>query len=287
MLEKEPDIAAPARNGAAAWRNELALEPRQLPQARADAPALEVDRLTVEYGGVRAVDEVSLRIPSGAVWGLIGPNGAGKSSLLGTVAGFVPAKGGRVLLRGIDISSMSAHHRVRAGLTRTFQLPHEFARLTTIENLLAASPDQAGEKLKGMILGARVWRGPERGEIERALMLLEMFRVEGKANLLAGNLSGGEKRLVEIMRAVMTRPAVLVLDEPTAGLSPLILPMLQNGLRSLAEAGITIVLVEHNLAFAREICDSVVAMARGEVMSIGSMDEVRSRRDVQEAYVNG
>lgn len=249
--------------------------------------ALAVDGLTVEYEGVRAVDQVSLEIPAGEVWGLIGPNGAGKSSLLGAISGFVPARSGRVVLGGLDVSAMKPHRRVRAGLTRTFQLPHEFMRLTTVENLLVASPGQPGEKLRGVTLGPRAWRSAERGELERAMALLEMFRLDGKADFLAGTLSGGEKRLIEIMRAVMTRPAVLMLDEPAAGLSPAVLPMLQAGLTALAERNITIVLVEHNLAFAEQICDSVVAMARGAVMSIGSMGEVRSRRDVQEAYVNG
>jgi ABC-type branched-subunit amino acid transport system ATPase component len=240
-----------------------------------------------EFGGMRAVDGVGFEIHRGTLTGLIGPNGAGKSTTLAMLAGTLPATSGQVLYLGRDVTGVPAFRRARAGLVRTFQLASEFKRLTVMENLLSAVGGQRGDSLRGALLGKRYWRGDEAASAERALAMLERFGLEKYANSYAGDLSGGQRRLVEIMRALMAEPQVLLLDEPMAGVHPHLARQIGGELLELCAGGMTIVMVEHELAIMDEFCDPVIVMAEGRVLAEGTMRALRERSEVVEAYLVG
>ncbi|MFY9865044.1 MAG: branched-chain amino acid ABC transporter ATP-binding protein/permease [Trebonia sp.] len=248
---------------------------------------LEAVDVSREFGGVRAVDGVSFRVRHGTLTGLIGPNGAGKSTMLAMLAGTLPVSGGKIYYQGRDVTHLPAYRRARLGLVRTFQLASEFKRLTVMENLLTAVPDNRGDSFRGALAGRRYWRGDEAAAIARAEALLERFGLDGYANSYAGDLSGGQRRLVEIMRALMAEPRVLLLDEPMAGVHPNLARQIGNQLVALCAEGLTVLMVEHELAIMDEFCDPVVAMAEGAVLAEGTMAELRSRSEVVEAYLVG
>jgi ABC-type branched-subunit amino acid transport system ATPase component/ABC-type branched-subunit amino acid transport system permease subunit len=240
-----------------------------------------------DFGGVKAVHEVSFEVRKGTLTGLIGPNGAGKSTLLAMLAGTLAVSGGTVSYLGQDVTSMPAFRRARLGLVRTFQLASEFKRLTVMENLLSAVPVNRGDTFRGAVLGRRYWRSDEAAAIARAERILERFGLAQFANDYAGNLSGGQRRLVEIMRALMAEPGMLLLDEPMAGVHPDLARRIGRQLTRLCAEGMTILMVEHELAIMDEFCDPVVVMADGAVLAEGTMDQLRARSEVVEAYLVG
>ncbi len=248
---------------------------------------LSCSGLTRSFQGVRAVDDVSISFERGRLTGIIGPNGAGKSTTLAMLAGTLAPTSGTVTYREQDITGLAAYRRARLGLVRTFQLASEFKRLTVIENLLSAIPDQRGDSLKGALLGRRYWGAQEREAIDQARDMLERFGLLDLADRYAGDLSGGQRRLVEIMRALMTRPDVLLLDEPMAGVHPRLAHEIGMRLVSLCEVGITVVMVEHELSIMDEFCDPVIVMADGRVLAEGTMQTLRAREEVVEAYLVG
>jgi branched-chain amino acid transport system ATP-binding protein/branched-chain amino acid transport system permease protein len=240
-----------------------------------------------EFGGVHAVRDVSFGVRRGTLTGLIGPNGAGKSTLLAMLAGTLAVSGGTISYRGQDVTRMPAFRRARLGLVRTFQLASEFKRLTVMENLLSAVPRNRGDSLRGAMLGKRYWRRDESAAIGQAERLLERFGLADLANNYAGDLSGGQRRLVEIMRALMTEPSMLLLDEPMAGVHPDLARRIGRQLTELCAEGMTILMVEHELAIMDEFCEPVVVMADGSVLAEGTMDQLRARSEVVEAYLVG
>ena len=248
---------------------------------------LSCSGLTRSFGGVRAVDDVSMSFERGRLTGIIGPNGAGKSTTLAMLAGTLHPTAGTITYRDEDITGVPAYRRARVGLVRTFQLASEFKRLTVIENLVAAIPGQRGETFTGAVLGRRYWGEQERDGIERAQVMLERFGLMSLADRYAGELSGGQRRLVEIMRALMAEPRVLLLDEPMAGVHPNLARRIGYELTALCGEGLTVLMVEHELAIMDEFCDPVVAMAEGSVLAEGTMAELRSRTEVVEAYLVG
>jgi branched-chain amino acid transport system permease protein len=248
---------------------------------------LEARDVVREFGGVRAVDGVSFGVRKGTLTGLIGPNGAGKSTLLAMLAGTLGVTSGQIIYQGDDITGVPAFKRARLGLVRTFQLASEFKRLTVLENLLSAVPGNRGDSLRGALLGRRYWRGDEDAAVRRAAALLDRFGLAELANAYAGELSGGQRRLVEIMRALMAEPATLLLDEPMAGVHPNLARRIGAELVALCAEGMTILMVEHELAIMDEFCDPVVVMAEGRVLAEGTMQELRGRTEVVEAYLVG
>jgi branched-chain amino acid transport system permease protein len=276
-----PVSAAPVSAGPVS-----ALRPADEPPVDREV-VLEAVDVSREFGGVRAVDGVSFRVRHGTLTGLIGPNGAGKSTLLAMLAGTLSVSGGKIYYQGRDVTHLPAYRRARLGLVRTFQLASEFKRLTVMENLLTAVPDNRGDSFRGALAGRRYWRADEAAAIARAEALLERFGLDGYANSYAGDLSGGQRRLVEIMRALMAEPRVLLLDEPMAGVHPNLARQIGNQLVALCAEGLTVLMVEHELAIMDEFCDPVVAMAEGAVLAEGTMAELRSRSEVVEAYLVG
>jgi len=252
-----------------------------------DDPLLRTVDLTRDFGGVHAVVDVSIEVRRGTLTGLIGPNGAGKSTLLAMLAGTLPVTSGQVIYAGTDVTRMPAYRRAQLGLVRTFQLASEFKRLTVMENLLAAVPRHRGDTLRGALRGRRYWRGDEEAAIDRARALLDRFGLSGYADTYAGDLSGGQRRLTEIMRALMAEPAMLLLDEPMAGVHPRLAREIGAQLLGLCAEGMTILMVEHELAIMDEFCDPVIVMAEGSVLATGTMAALRARREVVEAYLVG
>ncbi len=248
---------------------------------------LATEGVVVAFGDVRAVDGVSITVGRRSLTGLIGPNGAGKSTLLAALAGTVPIAEGRILFDGQDVSRMPAYLRARLGLVRTFQLASEFKRLTVVENLLSAVPSQRGDTLRGALRGPRYWQHDELAAIEEARELMDHFGLLEYADTYAGNLSGGQRRLVEIMRAIMAKPKLLLLDEPMAGIHPNLARAIGRHLQTLCAQGMTILLVEHELGFMDEFCDPVIVLAEGRVLAQGTMGELRGHSEVVEAYLVG
>ena len=255
--------------------------------ARDDPVVLRAVDLVRDFGGVHAVAGVSIEVRRGTLTGLIGPNGAGKSTLLAVLAGTIPATSGQVIYQGADVTGLPAYRRARLGLVRTFQLASEFKRLTVMENLLSAVPGQRGDSLAGALRGRRYWRRDEEAAIARARVLLERFGLSSYADTYGGDLSGGQRRLTEIMRALMTEPAMLLLDEPMAGVHPRLARQIGAQLLDLCAEGMTILMVEHELAIMDEFCDPVIMMAEGTVLATGTMTDLRARAEVVEAYLVG
>jgi ABC-type branched-subunit amino acid transport system ATPase component len=240
------------------------------------------------FGGVRAVDGVSLTIARGSITGLIGPNGAGKSTALGVIAGALRPDGGTIEFDGHDITGLSPMKRARRGLIRTFQTSSEFQRLTVIENLLVAAQDNPGETLlSAVVRGKHAWRKRERELVARARELLAQFQMSEKEDEWAGNLSGGQKRLLEIMRGLMANPKLLLLDEPMAGVNPTLARGIEGHLQRLAAQGLTMLMVEHELGVVERLCERVIVMAQGKVISEGTMESLRTEREVLDAYLVG
>jgi ABC-type branched-subunit amino acid transport system ATPase component len=262
--------------------------PRGVPvEPRPAEVILECRDLVRRFDGVTVVQGASMAFQRGRLTGIIGPNGAGKSTILAMLAGTLAPTSGQILFRGEDITALPAYRRARLGVVRTFQLASEFKRLTVLENLLAAIPDQRGDSFRGAVLGRRYWGAEEREAIERAQAMLDRFGLLGLADRYAGDLSGGQRRLVEIMRALMATPDVLLLDEPMAGVHPRLAHDLGMRLVGLCEEGTTIVMVEHELSIMDEFCDPVYVLADGQVLAEGTMAALRSREEVVEAYLVG
>jgi branched-chain amino acid transport system permease protein len=281
-----PAAVATSADGALATSADGAAATQPAPAAAPDIVLRAVD-VSRDFGGVHAVSGVSLSVRRGTLTGLIGPNGAGKSTLLALLAGTDHVSSGHILYRGQDVTRVPAYRRARMGLVRTFQLASEFKRLTVLENLLSAAPGNRGDSLLGAVAGRRYWRSDETAAIAKAAGILSRFGLEGLANEYAGDLSGGQRRLVEIMRALMTDPQMLLLDEPMAGVHPELARRIGHALIELCRDGMTILMVEHELAIMDEFCDPVIVMADGSVLAEGTMTELRDRTEVVEAYLVG
>jgi ABC-type branched-subunit amino acid transport system ATPase component len=249
------------------------------------APRLSARDVVVAYGGVTAVNGVSLDVHTGEAIGLIGPNGAGKSSFLAALGGQVKLTRGSIALGGHEVGKLPAFKRARMGITRTFQMTSEFARMTVFENLVTAGQGAEGAALRSVVLGWRQSRESERETARRAWSILDRFEMSHTADMYGSELSGGQRRLVEIMRCLMREPKVLLLDEPMVGVAPHLVDKLVADLRSIRAEGISLVIVEHALEVVQQLCSRVVVMALGATIASGSFEEVVADPEVQAAYV--
>ena len=252
-----------------------------------DSTTLEVRKLRREYAGHVAVDDVSFAVERGGVTGLIGPNGAGKSTVLAMIAGALKPTRGRVLYEGKDVTAQPTYRLARRGLVRTFQLGGDFGRLTVLENMLVAALDQRGESYWRAPFGGWGWRRQENELVVAARALLARFGLADKESEYARELSGGQRRLLEVARVLMGRPRVLLLDEPMAGVNPALAHQLAGYLRDLGRESMTILMVEHELGFVEMCCDRVLVLAQGQVIASGTMDDVRRDPRVVDAYLAG
>lgn len=249
-------------------------------------PLLSIERVTKRFGGITAVDDCSFGIREGSITGLIGPNGAGKTTLFNMVAGTFAPSAGRILLDGDDVTGLPAHQLFERGLVRTFQIPHEFHRMTCLENLLLVPEGQVGETLWNAWLRWGRIRGQERRLRERAEEVLEFLNMHHVRDILAGHLSGGQKKLLELGRTMMTDARLVLLDEPGAGVNKTLLADIARSIRTLnEERGYTFCIIEHDMDLIALLCDPVVVMAEGRVLTEGTMAEIRANPEVLDAYL--
>ena len=248
-------------------------------------PLLEVRDLGRSFYGVQALGGVDLAVEAGRITGLIGPNGAGKTTLFNCVSGFVPPDRGTIRFDGRDVTGWRPDRVTRAGLVRTFQIARGFPQLTVLENLVLYGRTQAGEQLLPALLRRRAVARQETVLRERALAVAQRLGLIGVINNPAEALSGGQKKLLEIGRALMAEPALLLLDEPVAGVNPTLAKEIEHHLRTLVADGITILLIEHHMDTVAQLCDRVVVLAEGRNLAAGSFAEVAADTKVQEAYM--
>ena len=251
-----------------------------------DKVILDARNMAKSFGGLRAVDNCSFTVTRGSITGLIGPNGAGKSTAANLITGFIRADSGSILFDGKDIAHLPVHSIARRGLTRTFQITRELERMTVTENMMAAPHNQLGESFWPGLLGLPAVRRQEDENLVRALKLLQDFDLYHLRDEYAGNLSGGQRRLLELARVVMTQPRLLLLDEPFAGINPVLASRLSDYIEALCkEKGITFLIIEHNLAMVERLCHTVIVMALGRAIAEGSMAELRQNPAVVDAYL--
>lgn len=254
--------------------------------APAPTSALEVRGLTKHFGGVVAVDGCSFQAPLRQVTGLIGPNGAGKSTAIDLISGFKLPDSGTVLFKGVALEGLPPHRISRMGLIRTFQSPREWPGLTVLENVVMARWDPGRESFVGGLLGLRgAQRAKAADELSRAREILDEFGLAGLRNERAGNLSGGQKRLVEFARIRMAAPELVILDEPMGGVNPVLGERMALAIEAFIATGTSVIVVEHNLPFIERVTEHVIVMAQGTVIAEGPFESLRSNQDVVDAYL--
>ncbi len=252
------------------------------------SPLLSVHELTKDFGGLRAVDRCSLGVRRGTITGLIGPNGAGKTTLFNLITGFHKPDAGRVTFQGEDITSLPPHRVFHKGLCRTFQIPREFKEMTVLENLMLVPSRQNGEKLFYPWFRPGVVRRQEREIYEKAVQVLEFVNLIHLKDEYARNLSGGQKKLLELARAMMADPQMILLDEPGAGVNPTLMKQLIGYIEKLCyEGGVTFLLIEHDMDLVMNLCTPVIVMSEGRKLMEGTPDEVRRDQRVLDAYLGG
>lgn len=246
-------------------------------------PVLVVDGLRRSFGGLRAVDIDHLEIQRNTITSIIGPNGAGKTTLFNLLTGFESPDQGHYSLDGDRLVGVPAHQVAQRGMVRTFQLTRVLPRLTVLDNMLVAAKIQPGARFRGAILGG--WHSAERQNWEQATDILERFGLSAMADEYAGRLSGGQRKLLEMARALMVGPAVVMLDEPTAGVNPVLIQSLLDHVKRLKASGVTVIFVEHDMDVVHSISDWVVVMAEAHVIAEGPPDVIARNPAVIEAYL--
>ena len=247
---------------------------------------IRVAGVSKRFGGVTAVDGASLEVAEGAITGLIGPNGAGKTTLFNLIAGVLAPDAGQVFLGGEDVTGLKPHQLFHRGLLRTFQIAHEFSTLTVRENLMTVPAGQTGERLLGAWLQPGTVREEERANRERADDVIDFLGLGRVADELAGNLSGGQKKLLELGRTMMVDARIVLLDEVGAGVNRTLLRVIGDSIRRLnRERGYTFCMIEHDMEFISRLCDPVIVMVEGAVLTQGPAGRIMADEAVIEAYL--
>jgi neutral amino acid transport system ATP-binding protein len=247
-------------------------------------PAIVVDGVTRTFGGLTAVSVDHLEVQRGGITGLIGPNGAGKTTLFNLLTGFDQPDTGTWSFDGKSLGKLSPHQVARLGVVRTFQLTKALSRLTVLQNMLLGAQGQKGESFfRALVPGT--WKAQEQSNTEKALDLLQRFKLDAKKDDFAGTLSGGQRKLLEMARALMSDPQVVMLDEPMAGVNPALTQSLLGHVKDLREQGMTVIFVEHDMDVVRDISDWVVVMAAGKVIAEGPPESISQNQAVVDAYL--
>jgi neutral amino acid transport system ATP-binding protein len=249
---------------------------------------LEVEDVVKRFGGIRAVDGATMKVREGAITALIGPNGAGKTTLFNVVTGFYRGDRGSVTFDGRQVLGDAPYEIARKGMVRTFQITKALAAMPVIDNMMLAAPDQPGERFRNLILRPGTVRKREDEIRAQAMELLEIFNLVELAADYAGTLSGGQRKLLELARSLMAQPKLLLLDEPMAGINPVLGKRLLDHMQRLRqERGVTFLFIEHDMEVVMNHSDRVVVMAEGRVIADGEPDEVRADQSVIDAYLGG
>jgi branched-chain amino acid transport system ATP-binding protein len=247
---------------------------------------IRVDDVSKHFGGLKAVDHVSLEIAEGSITGLIGPNGAGKTTLFNTIAGLYAPTAGRIFLDDEDITGLKPHQLFGKGMLRTFQIAHEFTRLSVVENLMMVPAHQSGENIVNAWFRRQQVAAEESGIYQRAQEVIDFLNMGHVADEIAGNLSGGQKKLLELGRTMMVDAKIVFLDEVGAGVNRTLLREIGDAIIKLnQEKNYTFCMIEHDMDFIGRMCDPVICMAEGAVLAQGSAEEVKNNEEVIEAYL--
>ena len=253
---------------------------------QSDSNILQIDHLSKYFGGLAAVSDCSLKIKRGSITGIIGPNGSGKTTLFNLIAGNLKTSKGSVLFNNEDITDVPSYELFSKGLLRTFQIAHEFTNLTVLENLMMVPGNQSGENLVNALLKPALIKKEEEQVKQKALKVIEFLNLKHLANELAGNLSGGQKKLLELGRTMMVDAKLVLLDEVGAGVNRTLLKDIGTAiLRLNKEQGYTFCMIEHDMDFINRLCDPVIVMAEGSVLFEGTSDEVKKNEKVIESYL--
>ena len=250
-------------------------------------PLLRADRLCRAFGGIAAVDEVSVEIASGGITGLIGPNGAGKTTLFNLIAGSLPPTSGRLWLDGRRIDGLRPDRICGMGLGRTFQIPRPFARMTVLENVMLARHGQSGERFWAAWLRPGAVALEEWHNRDRARHWIEFVGLGRLAGAPASSLSGGQRKLLELARVLAQAPRLVLLDEPGAGVNPQLLELIMAKVTELNRQGVTFLIIEHNMDLVTALCDRVLVMAGGRLLTDGPPSAIRADPRVIDAYLGG
>ncbi|MBD1837686.1 ABC transporter ATP-binding protein [Coleofasciculus sp. FACHB-501] len=246
---------------------------------------LAASGLCKSFGGVRAVDNVEITVPQGSITGLIGPNGAGKTTLFNLLSNFIHPDKGRVIFDGEPIHSLQPYQIAQMGMVRTFQVARVLSRLSVMENMLLAAQKQTGENFWKVWFQPHLVAKEERQQRERAMMLLESVGLAAKAQDYAGALSGGQRKLLEMARALMTQPKLILLDEPAAGVNPTLIRQICDYITQWNQEGMTFLIIEHNMDVIMSLCDRVWVVAEGRNLAVGTPIEIQRNPQVLEAYL--
>ncbi len=251
------------------------------------APILSTLKVSKAFGGIKAVDECTLEVEPGKITGLIGPNGAGKSTLFNVIIGLYPPDRGEVWFEGKRIDGLPPYHVVKLGIAKTFQIPREFEKLTVLENLLVAASMRYGESLVDLLLVPGKVKKELRSTIDRGEGVLDTVGLRELRDEYAGNLSGGQKKLLELARSLMTQPKIVMLDEPVAGVNPTLTNRLLEVIEDLRDGGRTFFLVEHDMDVVMRHCDHIIVLHQGRRLTEGTPEEVRTDQRVIDSYLGG
>jgi len=256
----------------------------RVPGARKPDPILTADNIRREFGGIVAVDVDHFEVQKGSITALIGPNGAGKTTFFNLLTGFDQPNSGQWNFNGKAMNGVASHRTAALGMVRTFQLTKSLTKLSVIENMRLGAADQKGEKWWNGLFAA-VWKGQEAEITERADELLARFKMDHMRDEYAGSLSGGQRKLLEMARALMTNPTLVMLDEPMAGVNPALKQSLNQHIRGLRDDGMTVLFVEHDMDMVHDVSDWVIVMAEGRIIAEGTPDDISSNPAVIDAYL--
>ncbi len=246
---------------------------------------LETRSVSKHFGGVAAVDAVSIKVARGEIAGLIGPNGAGKTTMFNLLAGSLKPDTGEILLNERRIDDLADHRRLALGLGRTFQIPHLFGQMSVLENMLTAARGQVGERILPNWLPGKSVREQERLNVEKAMRLLDFVTLTKLAREPARVLSGGQRKLLELARILMADPKLILLDEPAAGVNPSLLETIIDRIQAINATGVTFLIIEHNMDMVTRLCSRALVMVEGRLLCEGTPREVTRDQRVIDAYL--
>mgnify|MGYP001177603448 CR=1 FL=1 len=247
---------------------------------------LEINGVTKSFGGLKAVNNCSMNVKKGSITGLIGPNGAGKTTLFNVITGQLPADEGNVIIDGENIEKLPPYITHSKGIVRTFQIPREMKRMTVLENLMLVKRNQSGENLFTTWLNPWKVKSEENLNLQKAEETLEFLKLSHLADEYAGNLSTGQKKLLEIGRTLMSDPKIILLDEPAAGVNPTLMNNIVDRIKEISDQyKITFLIIEHNMEIIMNLCDPIIVMSYGSKLAEGNAKSIRNNKDVIDAYL--